>query len=48
MSDTGWVSPGTVVSDDSVGTEAWSNPDNVKTQSDTYATSKVSLTLILN
>ena len=30
MSDTGWVSPGTVVSDSSVGTVAWSDPNNVK------------------
>jgi uncharacterized protein (TIGR02145 family) len=37
---TGWKSPGTVVSDDSVGTEAWSNPENAKTQNDTYAVAK--------
>ena len=28
MSDTGWVSPGTVVSDSSVGTVVWTNPSN--------------------
>lgn len=38
MSDTGWVSPGTVVSDSSVGTGAWSNPDNARASDDSYAT----------
>jgi len=38
MSDTGWKSPGTVVSDDTVGTVAWSNPDNAKASDNSYAT----------
>ncbi len=38
MADTGWVSPGTIVSDDSYGSTAWSNPDNAKTSNNTYAT----------
>jgi hypothetical protein len=37
MSDTGWKSPGTVVSDDSVGTTAWSNPSNATASDDNYA-----------
>ena len=37
MSDTGWKSPGTVVNDNSVGTVAWSNPDNAKAGDDSYA-----------
>jgi hypothetical protein len=37
MSDTGWVSPGTVVNDSSVGTDAWSNPDNAKTSNNSRA-----------
>ena len=37
MADTGWKSPGTVVNDSSVGTVAWSNPDNVKTSDNSYA-----------
>lgn len=28
MADTGWVSPGTLANDASVGTRAWSNPSN--------------------
>lgn len=27
MSDSGWVSPGTVVSDDAIGNNPWSNND---------------------
>lgn len=42
MSDTGWVSPGTVVSDSSVGTIAWSNPSNAKASDDSYAVSTAS------
>ena len=38
MSDTGWKSPGTVVSDDAIGTRVWSNPSNVTTSNNTYAT----------
>jgi hypothetical protein len=30
MSDSGWKSPGTVVSDNSVGTIAWTTPENAK------------------
>jgi hypothetical protein len=41
MSDTGWVSPGTVVSDDAVGTVAWSNPSNAKASDDSYAVCSV-------
>lgn len=37
MADTGWKSPGTVVSDNSVGTIAWSNPDYVKSDDENYA-----------
>jgi len=37
MADTGWKSPSTVVSDDTVGTVAWSNPDNAKTSNNSYA-----------
>ena len=37
MSDTGWKSPGTVVDDATVGTIAWSNPDNAKTSDNSYA-----------
>jgi hypothetical protein len=37
MADTGWVSPGTVVSDDTVGSFAWSNPSNAKTSNDSDA-----------
>lgn len=42
MSDTGWVSPGTVVSDDAVGTLAWSDPSNATVSNDTYAVSTAS------
>ena len=38
MSDTGWKSPGTVVDDDSVGTVAWTNPDNAKASDNNYVT----------
>lgn len=38
MSDTGWVSPGTVVSDDTIGSVAWSNPSNATSSNDSYAT----------
>ena len=37
MSSTGWKSPGTVMSDDSVGTVAWSNPENAKVSDNSYA-----------
>jgi len=37
MSDTGWISPGTVVSDDTVGTVAWSDPENAKASDDSYS-----------
>jgi hypothetical protein len=37
LSNTGWVSPGTVVSDDAVGSVAWSNPSNATTSDDSYA-----------
>ena len=41
MAVTDWKSPGTVVSDDTVGTVAWSNPDNAKTQDNTnFATAE--------
>ena len=40
MSDTGWVSPGTVVNDSSVGTDAWSNPTNARASDNTYAITK--------
>lgn len=36
--DTGVVSPGTMADDATVGTVAWTNPDNAKTSNDTYAT----------
>jgi hypothetical protein len=36
--NTGWISPGTVVSDDTVGTKAWSNPSNAKASDNSYAT----------
>ena len=38
MSDTGWISPGTMADDDTVGTVAWNNPDNAKASDDSYAT----------
>lgn len=37
MSDTGWVSPSTVVSDDLPGGEAWSNPSNATSSDNSYA-----------
>ena len=37
MADTGWKSPGTVVSDNSVGTVGWSNPSNAKASDNNYA-----------
>jgi len=37
MANTDWVSPGTVVSDSTVGTVAWSNPSNAKASDDSYA-----------
>ena len=37
MSDTGWVSPGTMADDDAVGTVTWSDPDNAKASDDSYA-----------
>jgi hypothetical protein len=37
MADTGWVSPGTVVNDSSVGDYAWINPSNAKSSDDNYA-----------
>ena len=39
MADTGWISPGTMVSDDEVGVTSWTNPDNAKTSDSSYATS---------
>ena len=39
MSETGWKSPTVIIDDDSVGTTAWSNPDNAKASDDSYATS---------
>ena len=39
MSDTGWINPGTMASDDTVGTVAWSNPDNAKTSNDSRSIS---------
>jgi hypothetical protein len=39
---TGWVSPGTVVSDDSVGAIAWSNPSNATASDNSYAKATVS------
>ena len=41
MSDTGWKSSGTVVSDDTVGTVAWSNPDNAKVSDDSYSSVQI-------
>jgi len=41
MADTGWISPGTVVSDDTVGTVAWSNPDNAKVSDDSYSSVQI-------
>jgi hypothetical protein len=38
MSDTGWVSPGTVVSDGTIGDVAWSNPSNAKASDNSYST----------
>jgi len=38
MSDTGWVSPGTMADDDTVGTRAWDDPDNAKVSDGSYAT----------
>jgi len=35
--DTGATSPGTMADDDTVGTQAWANPDNAKTSNDSYA-----------
>lgn len=37
MSDTGWKSPGTVVSDNAVGIKTWSNPSNAKVSDNNYA-----------
>ena len=38
MSDTGWISPGTMADSDAVGDLAWSNPDNAKVSDGSYAT----------
>ena len=39
MSDTGWVNPGTMAQKDiGISNSYWSNPDNVKTSDDSYAT----------
>ena len=38
MSDTGWVNPGTVVSDGTVGTLAWSNPSYATSEDDVFST----------
>jgi hypothetical protein len=37
LSNTGWVSPGTVVNDSAVGLDAWSNPSNASSEDGTYA-----------
>lgn len=39
MADTGWVSPGTVVSDDATGDNSWSNPSNAISSNNSYAES---------
>ena len=37
-SDTGALSPGTIADDATVGTVAWTNPDNAKVSDNVYAT----------
>ena len=37
MADTGATSPGTMADDATVGTKAWSNPDNAKANDDSFA-----------
>jgi len=39
MADTGWLSPGTTVDDNGVGTKIWNNPNNAQSSDDNYADS---------
>ena len=46
MADTGAISPGTMADDATVGTVAWTNPDNAKVSDSVYATAVVANTEI--
>ena len=40
MADTGYISPGTMADDSTVGTISWSNPNNAKASDGSYATAE--------
>ena len=42
--DTGAISPGTMADDATVGTVAWTNPDNAKVSDNVYATESIGAT----
>ena len=41
MADTGWLNPGTLADDSTVGTVAWTNPSNASSSNNSYATAQV-------